>query len=503
MDNNSTNNKDNINSGSYSENDIDDVLKIMHKKQQMKEQPHTDSTVIDMDVVKKQSPEQLPLTEVSPDATRINMEPVKPAPKKPALQENVPVSSGNGGVNVPKRPSSPAKSTAGISLDDFNTEVTAVNKGKKGNKFSGSGKTGFLKIGAYIACVVLVSVLLANFIINVGNDIFAFNKNGKGTLIEEENVTVFIPEDADTAEIAKILHEAGVIKYPTIFKMYASFRISKRAYLTGDYLSGNQTVNLMMNYDTLINALADYPRSSSGTVRITIPEGLTVKEILEIFEKNGVGKAKDYLEALQNFEYDYEFAKLLTKDALSEHRFNTDTSYRLEGYLFPDTYDFYLNENPVSAINKLLVNFNKKFESDFYERCKELNMTVDEVITLASLIEKEGNNPSDYYYISSVFHNRLKNSASFPFLNSDATLQYALEKRVGAYEVDTSYEHPYNTYINKGLPPGPICNPGIEAIYAALYPEKTGYYYFYTKKNGTTVYSTTYEQHQNYVNADR
>ena len=500
MDNNSTNNKDNINSGSYSENDIDDVLKIMHKKKQIKEPAQSDSTVIDMDAVKKQSPEQLPLTEISPDATRINMDPVKPVIKKPVTQREPLVSSGS--ATPPQKPSIQARSTAGVSLDDFNAETT-VNKAKNNNKFFVSGKLGFFKLGAYIACIVIISVLLANFIINVGNDVFAFNKNGKGTLLEEENVTVFIPEDASTAEIAKILHKAGIIKYPTVFKMYASFRISKRSYLTGDYLSGNQTVNQMMNYDTLINVLADYPRSSSGTVRITIPEGLTVKEILEIFEKNGVGKAKDYTEALQNFEYNYEFAKLLTKDSISEYRFDTDMSYRLEGYLFPDTYDFYLNENPVSAINKLLVNFNKKFEEDFYERCKELNMTVDQVITLASLIEKEGNNSSDYYYISSVFHNRLKNSAAFPFLNSDATLQYALEKRVGAYDVNTSLDHPYNTYVYKGLPPGPICNPGIEAIYAALYPEKTNYYYFYTKKNGITVYSTTYEQHQSYVYADR
>ncbi len=502
MDNNSKKNE-NINSGSYSGSDIDDVLKIMHKKQQPKEQPQADSTVIDMDAVKKH--EQLPLTEngsgVSADATRINMEPVKPAPvKKAPISESKQQAENRTPV---RQPVSPEKSTTGVSLDDFNTEPSD-KKSKTNNKnTSGTSKSGFLKLAVYVACVVLVSVIISNFVINVGNDVFAFNKNGKGVLVEDENVTVFIPEDADTADIAKILHKAKVIKYPTIFKMFASFRISKRAYLTGEYLSGNQTVNHMMNYDTLINTLSDYPRSSSGTVRITIPEGLTVKEILELFEKNGVGKTEDYLEALQNFEYDYEFAKLLSKDALSEHRFNTDISYRLEGYLFPDTYDFYLNENPVSAINKLLVNFNKKFEADFYERCKELNMTVDEVITLASLIEKEGNNPSDYYYISSVFHNRLKNSASFPYLNSDATLQYALEQRAGLYDIDTSLDHPYNTYVYKGLPPGPICNPGIEAIYAALYPEKTSYYYFYTKKNGTTVYSTTYEQHQNYVNADR
>ena len=258
-----------------------------------------------------------------------------------------------------------------------------------------------------------------------------------------------------------------------------------------------------MNYDTLINTLSDYERSRSGTVRITFPEGLTVKEILKLFEENGVGRKDDFTDALQNHEYDFKFCKNLTKEKLSEYRFDSNYSYRLEGYLFPDTYDFYLDENPVSAINKLLVNFNKKFEEEFYERCDELGMTVDEIITLASMIEKEGKNAEDYYIISSVFHNRLKNSANFPYLNSDATLQYALTERSGPYGLDTSFDHPYNTYKYKGLPPGPICNPGTEAIYAALYPEKTSYYYFYTKRNGETVYSKTFEEHQNQVNADK
>lgn len=492
MDNNIKNN-----GNMSSDNDIDDILKIMHKKQQNNvpsASTNTDATVIEMDAVKKDSTPVKPEEPADNGATRINMAPVKPVPKKESTQP----------APQPK-PTTSKLPSGGISLDDFNETPAPSKKASNPPRstVSGVAKSGVTKLIIYLIIVIVISVSLSNAIINVGNDVFAFNKNGLGKLIEEENVTVVIPEGADTGDVAKILHKAGVIKYPGIFNLYANFRISKRSYLTGKYLTGEQTVNHMMNYDAIINTLSDYERSVSGTVRITIPEGLTVNETLSLLEEKGVGKAKDFIEALQTFEYDYEFTKLLTKDALSEHRFNTDISYRLEGYLFPDTYDFYLNENPVSAINKLLVNFNKKFEEAFYDRCKELNMTVDEVITLASLIEKEGNNATDFYYISSVFHNRLKNSASFPFLNSDATLQYALEQRVGAYDVDTSYEHPYNSYINKGLPPGPICNPGIEAIYAALYPEKTNYYYFYTKKNGTTVYSTTYEQHQNYVNADR
>lgn len=455
-----------------------------------------------------QKPKSAPTPSV-PTPTKVDFDAVKPKPPK----QNPPPKAED--PAAASHTVSPNKAASAVSLDDFNRGENAAKEARKKKNndkvkvsFLGSVPVGVAKLFLYIAFVALCSFFIVNTVINVGNDVFAFVKkdaagNPVAELREDMNVTVNIPEGADTKKVAEILKDAGVIKYPGVFEKFAKFRISKRSYLTGKYLSGEVTVNPLMNYDTLINTLSDYERSVRGTVRITIPEGLTVNEILDLFEKNGVGKKSDFTDALQTHEYDFKFCKNLTKDNLSEYRFDTNYSYRLEGYLFPDTYDFYLNENPVSAINKLLVNFNKKFEEEFYARCDELGMTVDEVITLASMIEKEGNNAEDYYIISSVFHNRLKNKANFPYLNSDATLQYALAERSGPYGLDTSFDHPYNTYKYKGLPPGPICNPGTEAIYAALYPEKTSYYYFYTKRNGETVYSKTAEEHQNYINADK
>jgi len=524
-----------------------------------------------------------------PDATRVNIAPVKPvntaSVKKPATdKEN-------------------NSSTAGgtISLDDFNSTSTGkkVPNGDEKVKvtFLGSVWFGIIKIVLYLCFVLAISSALAATVIYVTNDIFAFVKESEivaeipdnansieitailnesgiigdasdtvlnvtvkknnsrkladilnttnvrqplndagitkitiksnnefevtvpvdadvsaiGGLLDTVDATtvkadmqivVNIPEGATTAEVGKILKDAGVIKYSGIFKMYAEYRIDKRSYLTGEYIPGKHTLNPMMNYDRLLDTLSAYDRDVSGTVRITIPEGLTVRETIDLLVENGVGKPEDYTEALQEFEYEYKFVEGLTQEKLSVHRFDTDISYRLEGYLFPDTYDFYYNENPVSALDKFLSNFNRKFEEEYYERAAELGMTVDEVITLASMIEKEGNNPSDYYYISSVFHNRL-NSSEYPYMNSDATVQYALSERAGLYDLDTSIDHPYNTYKNPGLSPGPICNPGIQAIDAALYPESTNYYYFYTKKNGETVYSRTYEEHQRHINADK
>ncbi len=468
--------------------DIDEVIKVFHKE-------HAND---------------IPQAPTNADATRVSFEPVKkPTAPKPMDTDAKPAQATEPTV---KKAASASVHSSTVSLDDFNTgeldkTQKADHKHKKGKddrvSFLGSVPFGVVKLVAYIAFVLVSAYLLSTTVINVGNDVFAFVKDGEAVINPEKNVNIILPEGASTGDVAKILEEAGVIEYPWVFEQYAKFRISRRSYLDGTYLFGEQTVNPMMNYDTLIATLADYERTKKGTVRITFSEGLTVDETIDLLVQNGVGKKEDYTEALQEFAYEYKFAGLLTKESLSKYRFDTDYSYRLEGYLFPDTYDFYLNENPISALNKFLVNFNKKFEEEFYERAEELGMTVDEVITLASLIEKEGNNAEDYYYISSVFHNRLKNSASFPYLNSDASLQYALDERTGLYNLDTTLDHPYNTYKYRGLPPGPICNPGTEAIYAALYPYDTNYYYFYTKKNGETVYSRTFEQHQNYVNADK
>ena len=532
----------NADNASDTADDIDDVIKIFHKDNSdihlRKDQSfsiHASTsgtptpTKVDFDAVKPRRPEPDHTQRVLSDAPTVPNAPHNP--NQPP-QSNAPHASIAANTNTPyvrpttanrqtpsKHPSdgSSAKHNAAraVSLDDFNRGENAArnakkqkNDGKVKVSFLGSTSFGVAKLVVYIAFVAFCSFLIINTVVNVGNDVFAFvkkdaNGNSVAELREDMNVTVTLPEGATTADVAEILKKAGVIKYPSVFERFAKFRISKRSYLTGKYLTGEVTVNPLMNYDTLINTLSDYERSRSGTVRITFPEGLTVKEILKLFEENGVGRKDDFTDALQNHEYDFKFCKNLTKEKLPKYRFDSNYSYRLEGYLFPDTYDFYLDENPVSAINKLLVNFNKKFEEEFYERCDELGMTVDEIITLASMIEKEGKNAEDYYIISSVFHNRLKNSANFPYLNSDATLQYALTERSGPYGLDTSFDHPYNTYKYKGLPPGPICNPGTEAIYAALYPEKTSYYYFYTKRNGETVYSKTFEEHQNQVNADK
>ncbi|HOQ00530.1 MAG TPA: endolytic transglycosylase MltG [Acetivibrio clariflavus] len=175
---------------------------------------------------------------------------------------------------------------------------------------------------------------------------------------------------------------------------------------------------------------------------------------------------------------------------------------RLEGYLFPDTYFFDPLSSDREIITKFLDNFDMKFKLDYYARAKELNMTVDEIITLASIIEKETALPEEKPIISSVFHNRLKSKdPSLRKLQTDATIQYILFKRDGKIkekltEADTKIDDPYNTYLYEGLPPGPICSPGLASIEAALYPEKTDYYYFVAKGDGSHYFSKTLSEHE-------
>lgn len=457
---------ENIPSKQYNSDDIDSLLNIMHKNKATEANSNAAPACPSNNNHDDDNNDN--------DKTKINQAPVKPQPPK-AEQKPVTKSS----ISTP----SPHANTS-VSLDDFGTPAPKTKKKKQKNK----RPSRFLKVCAYLIIVFTASVIFSINFIKIANDVFAFVK-------DDTQIEITIPEGATTKDVAKILKENGVIKYPTIYKLYTEFRISRRSYLSGEYIAGTHTVNPSMNFDKIL-AMLSVQKSGDSVVRITIPEGYSTREILSLFEKNGLASQDEFIEALNSYEYDFRFMAGLDKDIISKHRFNTDYSYRLEGYLFPDTYDFYVDENPISVINKLLINFDRKFDESFYERCDQLGLTVDEIITLASMIEREGNNVEDYGKISSVFHNRLKNSSAYPFLDSDATIQYALGSHKNKLESeDTDIANPYNTYKNKGLPPGPISNPGYEAIFAALYPEETPYYFFLSRNDGVTVYSKTLAEH--------
>ena len=346
----------------------------------------------------------------------------------------------------------------------------------------GSAVMSLIKAILYIIIVVAVSGLLSYYIIVFVNDMYAFVKS-------PEEVEVTIPEYATVEEIADVLGDAGVVKYPDLLVLYAKLKKIDKTY---EFIAGDYTVNGMMNYDELFYAFVE--QKSYEVVRITIPEGYTVDEIITLFTENGIGSREGFVDVINNYEFDFDFVRALDEADL------TGRTYRLEGYLYPDTYEFYKSSSEVTVIYKLLNRFNVIFSADFYEKAEEIGYSVDEIMTLASMIEKEARYSQDYEMVSSVFHNRL-NSDNFPRLESDATIMYAIQVRDGERKSaltgeDLAYDTPYNSYLYDGLPPGPIANPGYEAITCALWPASSKYYYFVSDNYGNTYFSRTNAEHE-------
>ena len=341
-----------------------------------------------------------------------------------------------------------------------------------------SAITSLLKGIVYIVAVLVISVFASWTIIEVANDVFAFVKS-------DEAVTVVIEEDMTSADVAQLLYTNGIIKYPTVYELFVRLKEESTDYLVGEY-----EISPSMNYGDLNDTFTYVPNTKEQVV-ITVPEGYTVDQIIDLLLKNGIGTREGYAAAINEFDYsDYRFLEGL--DNLDPER-----TWRLEGYLYPDTYYFFKDASEVAVIDKFLVNFERKVSEEYYERAEVLGMSMDDLIILASMIQAEGLTLTDFENISSVFHNRLANPRSYPKMQSDATLQYILDKRKTALTAaDLQIDSKYNSYMYPGLPPGAICNPGMDAINCALYPAETDYYYFLADGRGNTYFSETNEQHE-------
>ena len=349
---------------------------------------------------------------------------------------------------------------------------------------------GVFKAIIYMTAVLLVSILLAYAIVVVANDVFAFVK-------PDTEVEVVIPENATVDDVSEILGDAGVIEYPSLFRLYAKLKKESGVDKDGKsvFIPGTYTITPMENYMQLLDAFKEqYVR---GTVWVTFPEGATVEDIIETLTENGISDRVSLIRAINEYDYGLDFVNDID---MSNGRY-----YRLEGYLFPDTYQFYTDSSAETVIYKMLVNFKKKLayigEDMCAARLEELGMTLDEVVTLASMVEKEVKYAVDYENVASVFYNRLNDPADFPRLDSDATTVYAIRMATGerpetltAENLD--FDNPYNTRVSRGLPPGAIANPGYEALYCAFYPAKTRYYYFVADTTGYNLYARTNAGHE-------
>ncbi len=356
----------------------------------------------------------------------------------------------------------------------------------------------FVKVLLYLVIVGVAAVGLGYGIWECAQDVLAFGRSD-----EELAVTV---TDSDTVEtIAQMLKEQGVIKYPWLFEFYCDFTDSNEKMDPGTYV-----ISYNFDYHALVSGMrATSPLRT--TVRVTIPEGWTAEQIFSLMERNNVCTAEELAACAAQTEFDYWFLEGIPYGAEN----------RLEGFLFPDTYDFYEGDDPERVINKLLSNFNKKFSEEAQAQLAELNellaqklrnngygedyiaeheLTVYELITVASMIEKESAGASESNHIAAVIYNRLCNP-NFPCLQIDATVVYALGGVEGGvtYE-DTQVDSPYNTYIVTGLPIGPIANPGLDSITASLYPSDSGYYYYaLDKSTGYHHFCKTYDEFNRFL----
>ena len=349
-----------------------------------------------------------------------------------------------------------------------------------------------IKALVYIIAIITVSVALAVFAISCANDVFAFVK-------EERTVEVVIPDYVTSDELADILGEAGAINYPWLFRLYCSLKDvdTSPAY---KFQSGSYTISTAMNYDTLMLSFVE--TLTLATVRITFPEGATVDEMIALFEANGCSDREEFLECMKTYDFGAEYDFLRDIDM-------TDRYYLLEGYLYPDTYDFYTGRKPEYYLCRLLDQFAKVFrQSKFFEAAEETGYTIDQLLTIASIIEKEAYHQNDFDVVSSVIHNRLLDPDTFPKLECDSTIVYALSCEAGRRVTDITLDdlnmdNPYNSYKEEGLPPGPICNPSYNSIACAFDPADTEekYYYFVSDKYGVMYYATTLKDHNANIDA--
>lgn len=348
-------------------------------------------------------------------------------------------------------------------------------------KQSKKGKRKFSSRVIYLICVVLVSCFLAEVGWLAVNEVCALNK-------EPLTAKVSIDEGDSLGDIAGKLKDAGIISSKFLFKLYGSFSHVAQKVDPGIY-----KLTTDMDYHCLEQTM-QMGAGASETVTVTIPEGYTVQQIIDLLAENKVSKKDNLTEAAKNFVFeDYSFID----------NENLGNISRLEGYLFPDTYEFYANEEASSALSRLLDNFNTRIfeDEDMAKAVKDKDLK--EIITIASLIEKETDG-TDRRTIASVIYNRLNHSAETAYLlQIDASLVYAAGREITQDDYET-LDSPYNLYKNQGLPPTPIANPGLDSIKAALNPENTDYYFYALDVNGEFgtakrhVFSKTLAEH-NYV----
>lgn len=331
---------------------------------------------------------------------------------------------------------------------------------------------------------LLIVVILLVAIIAAGVAGFSMIMGSADKALDPTNtasVTVTIPSGTTTNGIGTILVESGVIESADSFKLQ-----SKLKGMDGKYKAGEYTLSPSMTMTQIMDLLV---AGTVNTVRFTIPEGLTVAETADKLASEGLINTDLFRKEIESGQFNYRFLK----DA-------PDGENRLEGYLYPNTYDVFTTASEHDIIDRMLRQLDSVFTEEMYARADELGMDINEIMTIASLIERETRVDSERPIVASVIYNRLDIGMK---LQIDATVQYALgEQKQFLTYADLEVDSPYNTYRIDGLPPGPICSPGEASIKAALYPEDTDYIYYVLskEKDGTHKFAANSQQFLIYKN---
>ncbi len=362
--------------------------------------------------------------------------------------------------------------------------AVAVKSKKKKRKNRGVGSTYL-----FFFFVIAVSMVISIYAIFCINDILAITKN---TSI----VTISLTQQIDNTDDAiELLSDNGLIKCKNFCKLFVTLRdkFFSSSKLGAPYEAGVYYLNGKMGLEGMLMNMKGN-NASNETVKLTFPEGYTVPDVIKKLEENDVCTRSALLSVIQSTNFDFE----LTADLQAQE----SVPYRLEGFLFPDTYEFFIDESAASTIRKFLQQGDKMYSEKYGERAKELGLSNYEVITIASIIQKEAANSKQMPVISAVIHNRLKDSVNFPTIGCQSTTDYINNKVKPALSSTSAHTSDYYlTYYNTnnsstvvGLPAGPICNPGKAAIEAALYPADSDAKFFFHDTEGEMYTAKTLQE---------
>lgn len=423
------------------------------------------------------APNARPVNTGAPAAKRPVRAPQKassaPAAKRSAASNNVP----------PVKKAPPKKAAP-----------TAQQKKKTARNFN--IVKGLLATFVCLIFITIITVSVSTVALSFINDVLVIGDTGTNSVLVE------IPEGAEYEEVFEVLKDEGLIKQPLITNLFCKFRnyheiqvkdedgnlVTKRI----KYEPGPYYLDADAGVEKMLETIMVRGNTAKDTVRLTFPEGWSIAQIFQKIEKYGVCEADKLYANLDFIGNQYDFLK--------DIEMKNGRYLKAEGYLFPDTYDFFIGENASSVIKKLINNYEAKWQSSYNKRLKELGMTRDEIMNIAAMIQREAKDSTQMAVISSVVHNRLKDSATYPNLEMNSTKDYISSLKQYNLFSDVYYSmylDKYNTYSQPGLPPGPICNPGIKAIEAALYPADTDYYFFcHDTTTGEIYLAETAAEHQ-------